>query len=50
MINLNESYVARLGFELAIPGLKSDYKDEALPTASPGTTGILHSNNKFFSQ
>ena len=41
MTNLRESYVAEQGFELPIPGLKSDFKSDVQFTMLPGLTNAL---------
>ena len=34
--NFHESYLAGLRFDITTPGLKTDYRSAALPTALPG--------------
>ena len=36
MTNFHESYLARHGFDITTPGLKTDYRSAALPTALLG--------------
>ena len=41
MTSLNERYLAGYGFDITTPGLKTDYKSAALPTALPGPENML---------
>ena len=41
MTNLHESYLAGHGFDITTPGLKTDYRSVALPTALPGPVNIV---------
>ena len=38
--NFHESYLAGHGFDITTPGLKTDYRSAALPTALPGPLNI----------
>ena len=40
MTNLHESYFAGFGFDIANPGLKTDYRSAVLPTALPGPANM----------
>ena len=40
MANLHESYLAGHGFDITTPGLKTDYRFVALPTAPPGPVNM----------
>ena len=40
MTNLHENYLAGHGFDITTPGLKTDYRSVALPTALPGPVNM----------
>ena len=40
MVNFHESYLAGHEFDIATPGLKTDYRSAALPTALPGPVNM----------
>ena len=40
MTNLHESYLAEHGFDITTPGLNTDYRSAALPTALPGLVNM----------
>ena len=40
MTNFHESYLAGQWFDITTPGLKTDYRSAALPTALPGLVNM----------